>query len=130
MLDSASKSIINDRDYNECIQCIESLKDAEYKNQAISNTSFFSPESFIPLERLNRNELYKKIWTELELYLKYFQCFSERHRILYNHVRNMLYSSIKNECLSSKSKSNKNSSDLQNAYSLNNSKTKDFINQM
>lgn len=44
-----------------------------------------------------RKDIYKTIWTELELFLKSYQDISERHRILYNHVRNMLINSIRTE---------------------------------
>lgn len=90
--------------YNECIKCIEYFQTAEYKNEPILATSLISPANISAdlasaLGKPNRKDLYKRIWAELESQLKCYQDVSERHRILYNHVRNMLISSLRSESI-------------------------------
>ena len=41
--------------------------------------------------------MYKIIWNELEEFLKVNQDKSERHKLLYNHVKKIRQSSVKNE---------------------------------
>ena len=88
--------------YNDCIKCIEYFQTAEYKNEPIFAASLVSPANISAdiasaLGKPNRKDLYKRIWAELESQLKCYQDVSERHRILYNHVRNMLISSLRSE---------------------------------
>lgn len=104
MLETTSNNLINDQEYNECIKCIEFLQTSEYKNEPINISNIISPTNICSqltdaLGKPFRKDIYKQIWMELESYLKCYQDTTERHRILYNHVRNMLISSIRSENL-------------------------------
>lgn len=96
-----SEDVINDKQYSECIKCIEYFQTAEYKNEPIGEASLVSTSSLsaemASLLGGKRKDVYKRIWAELEGLLKCYQDASERHRILYNHVRNMLISSMRSE---------------------------------
>lgn len=86
---------ITDLQYNDCIKCIEYLKAAEIRNEPIKETSLCVPVEDTSF--LRRKDVFKTVWTELESYAKSYQDISDRHRILYNHIRNMLLSTIKTE---------------------------------
>lgn len=91
---------ITDIQYNECIKCIEYLQNAEAKNEQLTNTSLIVPISDMSV--LRRKDIYKTLWTELESCLKFYQDLSDKHKFLYNHVKNLKSNFIKNENLFSR----------------------------
>lgn len=101
MVKSITEESINDIQYNECIKCIEYYQSGEHKNEPITSANLLAAPSAEQLALLGkpRKDVYKRIWLEFESMLKYYQDVSERHRILYSHVRNMLISTLRNESL-------------------------------
>lgn len=102
LIKSISEEVINDVQYNECIKCIEYYQGAEYRNEPIVGASLIAPSCLsanvsAALAKSSRKDVYKRIWIELEGLLKCYQDVSERHRILYSHVRNMVISTLRSE---------------------------------
>ena len=95
-----SDESLNDLQYNECIKCIEYYQNLEFKNETLAASSFIVPS--VDLSSIKKKELYKIIWNELDEFLKVNQDKSERHKSLYNHVKKIRLSSIKNESSLSK----------------------------
>ena len=83
---------LNDTQYNECIKCIEFYQNAETRNEPFTN-SFIVPDKH--LNSLNKKDVYKIIWNELEEFLRVNQDKSERHKAIYNHVKKIKTNSIK-----------------------------------
>ena len=77
---------MSDNDYTECLKCLECIKSCEMKNESIFNHFIISQ----PLVQLKKMEdLYRKLWSELEAYLKAYQDLSNKHKWLYQHVKSI-----------------------------------------
>jgi polyferredoxin len=77
---------MGDTDYTECLKCIECIKSCENKNESIFN-HFIVPQSHVQATKLE--DLYRKLWSELEFYLKAYQDLSNKHKWLYQHVKTL-----------------------------------------
>lgn len=95
IINHISEENLNELQYNECIKCIEFFQNSEYKAETLSTSSFIVPS--VDLSSIKKKDLYKIIWNELEEFLKVNQDKSERHKLLYNHVKKIRQSSVKNE---------------------------------
>lgn len=81
-----SEESITDIQYNECIKCIEYYQNAEIKNESIFNNISNSISENIN-KIFKRKDIYKLIWTELENFLRAYSDLSDRHKLIYNHVK-------------------------------------------
>ena len=111
-----SDESLNDLQYNECIKCIEYYQNSELKNETLAARSFIVPS--VDLSSIKKRELFKIIWNELDEFLKVNQDKSERHKSLYNHVKKIRLSSVKNESSLSKNSESSTFVEKESSYEL------------
>jgi len=111
-----SDESLNDLQYNECIKCIEYYQNLEFKNETLAASSFIVPS--VDLSSIKKKELFKIIWNELDEFLKVNQDKSERHKSLYNHVKKIRLSSVKNESSLSKNSESSTLVEKESSYEL------------
>jgi hypothetical protein len=77
---------INENDINECIKCLEAIKACEIKRESIFNHLIVQSSSE-QIQNTKIEDLYKRLWSEIEQYLRAYQDMSNNHKILYQHVK-------------------------------------------
>jgi hypothetical protein len=77
---------MSDTDYTECLKCLECIKSCETKSESIFN-HFIIPQPLVQSKSVD--ELYRKLWSELEVYLKAYQDLSNKHKWLFQHVKSI-----------------------------------------
>lgn len=90
-----SEEPFNDTQYNECIKCLEFIQNAESKSEPISASQLIVPVEDLSIYK--GKDLFKTIWSELESFLNPYQDFSDKHKIIYNHIKTIRSNFKKNE---------------------------------
>lgn len=74
---------------------MEFIQSAESKSEPISASQLIVPVEDMSVYK--RKDLFKLIWSELENFLYPYQDFSDKHKIIYNHIKTIRLNLTKSE---------------------------------
>lgn len=77
---------MTEQDANEFLKRVDTIKSCEFKKESIFNHLIVAPSS---QPSLKLEDMYKKFWSELEVFVRAHQDLSHRHKLLYQSVKNI-----------------------------------------
>lgn len=98
LVNAVVSETLTDAQYTECFKIIEFCQNLENRNESIITAGNLLIQAK-PYRGIKKKDQYKILWNELESFLRAYSDISEKHLLLYRHVKEIRQQHLNSENL-------------------------------